>query len=61
MTNNIITEVKEIMINAYIIGVMHERQSSPLGVMVDGNYTDNPREMAEEWINNLINELEKQK
>jgi hypothetical protein len=52
---------KEIMINAYIIGVMHERTSSTLGIMVNGNYTDVPEEMAKYWMDMLLKEFEEQK
>lgn len=39
------------MIKAYVIGVMHERQSAPL--------TDDPEEMAKQWVDNLLKELDK--
>lgn len=59
MNISYLLENKDELKMAYIIGVMHERQTTPLGVMVDGNYTDNPEDMAEKWFNDLIKNIDK--
>ena len=45
---------RQLMIDAYCLGVIQERITTPQGVIVDGNYTTKPIDMAEKWINELI-------